>query len=82
MPIKIERIRPRPGRQEEPIRTDRGYELARPGLGERRNQIGSATFVKTLEEAADLIAKGYSIRMGRTGLRPSLISAKSVRVTR
>lgn len=82
MPVKIERTKPRPGGDEAPVVTPRGYELAKPFLGAKRNHISSATFVRTLEEAADLVDKGYSIRMGRPGLRPSLISSKSLRVTR
>lgn len=82
MPIKIERTKPRPGGKEEPILTSRGYELAEPMLGHERNQISKATFVETLEAAAALVEKGYSIRMGRSGLRASLISSKSLRITR
>lgn len=82
MPIKIERIRPRPGAPEEPVLTARGYQLVEPQLAKGRNLAENATFVETLEDAADLLKKGYSIRMGRPGLRPPLISPKSLRVTR
>lgn len=82
MAIKIERLHPRPGGQEEPVLTAKGYELAAPGLGKNRNKADNATYVRSLDDAAGLIAKGYSIRMGRRGLRPSLISPKSLRITR
>jgi hypothetical protein len=47
-----------------------------------RNRVDRATFVRTLEEAADLVEKGYALRMGAIGKRPSLISPKSLHITR
>ncbi|MGD0184977.1 MAG: hypothetical protein ABSC25_06960 [Roseiarcus sp.] len=79
MTIQIERISPRPGGREHPIKDLRGYQLSGPGNG---NTVGKATFVQSLKEAADLIDLNFSIRMGCVGKRSSLISAKSLRITR
>ena len=77
MSISILRTHPRPGSQEHPVRTRRGYELV---VG-RKNKVEDATFVKTLEEAADLIEHhGYAIRIGCRGKRPSLISPSGLLV--
>ena len=80
MGIKIERIYPRPAGSEYPVRTSRGYELVEPGF---KNKVENSVFVRTLEEAADLIERrGFSIRMGCPGKRASLICPKSLRITR
>ncbi|WP_289016579.1 hypothetical protein [uncultured Methylobacterium sp.] len=78
--IKIERITPRSGGHEEPVRGPRGYRFAHPRHGRQKHHIGHAVFVATLEEAADLVTRGYALRMERAGLRPSLVSARSLRV--
>jgi hypothetical protein len=79
---RIERVNPRPGAKEEPVLTTRGYELADRRGGGQTNKVINSTFVRSLEEAADLIEKGFSIRMGRPGKRASLISPRSVRIVR
>jgi hypothetical protein len=82
MPIRIARLRPRPGHHEVPEYSSAGYQLVSPKVTKGRNKVENATFVSTLSDAADLIDKGYSIRMTAPGLRPSLIGPKSVKVTR
>ncbi|MBA4209374.1 MAG: hypothetical protein C0454_07575 [Parvibaculum sp.] len=82
MPISIERVHPRGGVPEYPSLTPRGYQLADPAFGKEKHYIRNATFVRTLREAADLIGKGFSIRMERKGKRASLISPKSLHVRR
>jgi hypothetical protein len=83
MSVKIERVYPRPGGKEYPVRTSRGYELVEPPDVGLKNKVEDATFVQSLEEAADLIERrGFSIRMGCPGKRPSLICPKSLRITR
>lgn len=83
MAVRIERRKPRRGCHEHPVRTGRGYELVDPPNVGRKNKVEDATFVKTLEEAADLIEKyGYSIRMGCRDKRPSLISPSGLHITR
>ena len=74
MVLRIERVKPRPGGKEEATRTTRGYELADRRLGGKTNKVARAIFVHSLEEAAGLVEKGFSIRMSRSGKRPSLIS--------
>ncbi len=80
---RILRKHPRQGASEEPWRGSRGYELAAPSLSAKeRNLASSATYVRTLEEAADLVERGYALRMGAHGKRASLISPKSLKVVR
>ncbi len=82
--IKIERIKPRPGGSEEAIfYRGKGYQLRPPETPRvGMNSESSAKFVTTLDAAADLIAKGYDIRMGRPGVRASYIAASSLIVVR
>jgi hypothetical protein len=83
MGVKIQRKNPRPGGDEKPWRDARGYQLADPTLGAEWHKVKNAHFVETLEEAAELIeGRGFAIRMGRKGLRPSLISRSGIRITR
>jgi hypothetical protein len=83
MSVSILRTHPRPGCQEHPVRTRRGYELVDPPDVGRKNRVEDATFVESLEEAADLIEHhGYAIRMGCRGKRPSLISPSGLRIGR
>jgi hypothetical protein len=82
MTITIERIRPRPGGKEYPVRTAQGYQLVEPPNVGRKNKVEDTVFVQTLEEAAALIERGYSIRMGCKDKRPSLIAPGSLRITR
>lgn len=82
MSIRIERIQPRDGLKEEPIETDRGFELVDPRIPSDRHHVKNSTFVKSIEEAAYLVEQGFSIRMTAPGKRPSLISSQSLRVVR
>jgi hypothetical protein len=80
--VKIERVTPRMGGVETPWLGERGYQLADPALpAAARKLVKYATFAETLEEVARLVAKGYALRMGAPGKRPSLISPKSLRIT-
>lgn len=77
----IRRTDPRPGGDEFPIRGKNGFQLARGDLdSELKNHAEYAVYVHRLSEAAHLIRAGYSIRMGRRGVRPSLISPESVEI--
>ena len=80
--IRIERTVPRKGVVEEPYISRRGYKLGDPKFGDEKHEAKNATFVKTLEEVADLIDKGFSLWMTAKGKRPSLISPASLRVIR
>lgn len=80
--LRIERKTPRPGGIEEPHWTTRGYQLADPKHGNVKHHAAHAIFVRTLEEAADLLDRGYSLWMTRAGKRPSLISPGSLRIVR
>ena len=83
MSVRIVRLNPRPGGDEEPWRYDRGYQLADPSLGPEWHHVKNAIFVRSLTEVADLIQRrGFAVRMGREGLRPSLIRPSGLRVTR
>ncbi len=83
MGIRIIRKRPRPGGDEEPVFTPRGYELADPNLGSGWHKVENATFTKSIAKAADLIEdRNFAIRMGRKGKRPSLICRDSLRIIR
>jgi hypothetical protein len=77
----IRRKDPRPGGDEFPIRGKNGFQLARGDLdGELKNHAEYAVYVLRLCEAVPLIRAAYSIRMGRRGLRPSLISPESIEI--
>lgn len=82
--IRIERKEPRPGGDELPcVYRDGWYQLVGPGfLKEERNKVKNATFVSTLDEAAELIERGFSIRMGRPGIPCNYIALKSLRIVR
>ncbi len=84
MSVRIERIRPRSPKGEQPYQTKRGdYELADPSLGPEWHKAQNATRVKTLEEAADLIEHGgLAIRMFCPGKRPSLIRPSGLHIRR
>lgn len=81
-PTKLMTIRrkdPRPGGEEYPIRSAAGYQLVRPDLPpDQRTLVENAVFVRKLEEAIPLLNAGYHIRMGRKGVRPSLIGKDSL----
>jgi hypothetical protein len=81
--IRIERLKPRSGGPEYPVKTAKGYELVKPGLSPgERTQSENATHVATLEEAVKLLDDGYHIRMGRKGVRSSFIAKKSLKITK
>jgi len=80
--LKIERLHPRGGASEQPVETERGYELADHRIPEHRHHVANSTFVRSLEEAAYLVEQGYAIRMGAPGKRASLISPASLRIVR
>jgi len=77
--VSIRRKNPRPGGEEYPIRSAGGYQLVRAGLPpEERTIVDNAVFVRKLEEAIPLLDAGYHIRMGRKGVRASLIGKDSL----
>jgi hypothetical protein len=81
--IGIERKKPRPGGVEEPYRTEDGkYVLGDPAKGNKKHRVENQVYVRSLDEAATLIERGYSLRMTRSGKRPSLISPSSLRIVR
>lgn len=80
--IRIERISSRSGVVEEPVVTTKGYQLADPAHGKHKHHAKHATYVKTLDEAAALIERGFPLRMGAKGKAPSLIAPKSLRTIR
>lgn len=82
MTVRIERTKPRSGKDEYPIATERGYELVDRRVAGQKNKVENATFVRSLEEAAYLVEQGFAIRMGGPGKRPSLISPAGVRIIR
>jgi hypothetical protein len=80
---RIERKQPRSGGTEEPHRTANGlFQLADPDKGGVRHHAEYAVFVRTLDEAAALIERGFSLWMTREGKRPSLISPDGLRIVR
>lgn len=80
---RIERLKPRPGGAEYPVKGPRGYELVAPGLKpDQRTKGGNAEFVDSLVEAMPLLERGYHIRMGRKGVRSSLIAKESLKITK
>jgi hypothetical protein len=81
--VRIERTQPRPGGTEQPSRAANGrYQLADPKFGSLKHHAEHAVFVHTLEEAAALIERGFSLWMTREGKRPSLISPNGLRIVR
>ena len=78
--IRIERVSPRPGVVEEPEFTTKGYRLGDPAHGTHKHHAEYSVHVRTLDEAAELLGKGYSLWMGAKGKRASLIAPKSLRV--
>lgn len=82
MPVRIERLNPRDGLDEQPVKTDRGYELVDPRIPQDRHHVRNSTFVRSIEDAAYLVEQGFSIRMAAPGKRASLISSKSLKIVR
>ena len=79
--IGIERVSPRKGVVEEPVWTSKGYQMADPAFGAQKHHAKHAVHVKTLDEAAQLIGKGFSLWMGAKGKQLSLISPQSLLIT-
>jgi len=82
--VRIIRKRPRPGGDETPwLYRDGCYHLADPRKGSEWHHAKNVIRRKSLDEAAYLIeALAFAIRMGRKGLRPSLISPGGLIITR
>jgi hypothetical protein len=80
--IRIERTSPRSGAVEKPVVTTKGYQLADLAHGKHKHHAEHATYVQTLGDAAALIDRGFSLRMGAKGKAPSLIAPKSLRIVR
>lgn len=80
---RIERLEPRAGGPEYPVKGPKGYVLVSPDLPkEERTRDGNAQHVATLAEAVPWLDKGFHIRMGRKGVRSSLIAKKSLKITK
>lgn len=80
--IRIERIEPRDGIAEEPEFGPRGYCLGNPKFGATKHHAENAVYVKTLDEAVDLVSAGFSLRMTGKGKRASLVAPKGLRIVR
>jgi hypothetical protein len=80
--IRIERVKPRDGIVEEPEFGARGYCLGDPKFGSVKHHVKNAVFVKSLDEAAELVSAGFSLRMTGKGKRPSLVSPNGLRIVR
>ena len=78
----IERVAPRDGIREEPVVGKEGYRLGDPKWGASKHHARHAVFAKTLDEAADLVAAGFSLWMVGPGKRASLVSPESLRILR
>jgi hypothetical protein len=79
---KIERLEARDGLDEQPVETERGFELVDGRIPDERHHVKNSTFVRSIDEAAYLVEQGYWIRMGAPGKRASLISPASLRIIR
>lgn len=80
--LKIERVSPRKGVVEEPEVTGRGYRLGDPRYGKMKHHAEHSVYVRTLDEAAVLIGRGFSLWMTAKGKRASLIAPQSLRILR
>lgn len=82
--IRIVRKHPRDGETEEAVKNKDGfYVLGDPAHGNKKHHASNAVYVKTLDEAADLVEnRGFSIRMASKGKPPSLISPANVHIVR
>lgn len=78
--LRIERASPPAGPPELPFRTPQGFKLANPAGGKERHHAEWAVYAVTLEEVADLLAKGFPLWMKQAGKRETLISPSSLRV--
>lgn len=80
--IRIERTAPRGGIAEEPEFGTKGYCLGDPKFGATKHHAENAVYVKSLDEAAELVSEGFSLRMTGKGKRASLVSPKGLRIIR
>jgi hypothetical protein len=80
--VRIERTLPRTRDNEYPVHSSRGYRLADPAHGGTKHHVENAVYVATLDEAAALVERGYSLWMEAKGKRASLIAPQSLRIIR
>lgn len=80
--IRMARVSPRKGAVEEPELTTKGYRLGDPAHGRWKHHAEHAVYVKSLDDAAVLIGKGFSLWMVAKGKRASLIAPSSLRIVR
>jgi hypothetical protein len=80
--LKIERKVAPKGRPEVPFGTPKGFKLADPRIGADRHFAEHAVFVKTLDEVADYLSRGYAPWMKQPQKRETLIRSASLRVIR
>jgi hypothetical protein len=80
--IRIERVEPRGGIAEEPEFGARGYCLGDPKFGSEKHHAKNAIYVKSLDEAAELVSAGFSLRMIGKGKRASLVSPNGLHIVR
>lgn len=79
--IRIERTSPRDGVAEEPIYKDGvGYTLGNPDSKDTKHHAFYAIHTHSLDQAAALVEKGFSLRMSSKGRPASLISPKSLNI--
>jgi hypothetical protein len=78
----IQRVSPRDGSVEKPDLTTKGYCLGDPRFGGEKHHAKNAVYVKTLDEVAELISRGFSVRMVGPEKRASLVSPKSLQIIR
>jgi hypothetical protein len=78
---KIIRTEPRDGIEETPVcNRDGKFVLAHDDHGDKKHHKESKDYADTLEQVADMIARGYHVRMGRKGKSPSMIAPDSLRI--
>ena len=80
--VCIERTSPRNGIPEYPVwKIGHGFVLGNPKHGGVKHHKSNEVYANTLDEVAALIAKGFSVRMGRPGVRAFLVTPDSLRIT-
>jgi hypothetical protein len=78
--LRITRLNPTTDRMEVPVRQGGRFVLGDPAHGEHKHHARHAVHVAALEEVLTLLERGYSLRMGGAGKRPSLLSRKSLTI--
>lgn len=79
---KIVRAEPRDGVEERPVPNRGGkYVPAHGDHGAKKHHKEAKEYADSLEQVADMIARGYHVRMGRAAKRPSIIAPDKPRVT-